>query len=574
MGTFNGNIGTPSGGFNLKVDYSVSQSISGNYSTLSVTGYVKRNKSSYGPYNKVDGMDVRLTVNGTAYTANLGYDLRSDGYKKIISKSGIRVNHNADGTKTVSISLFADGNLSNYYPYGTVSKTISLPTIPRASSMSVSSLTMGKASNISISRASSSFNHTITASLGSYSATVASKTSEVSIAWTPPMEWAKALPNANSGTVKFVIDTYSGSTKVGSKTYTASIYVPELPPKITKVSVTEGTENLAEQFGMYVQGKSKLRIITQAEGQYAATVNSIAVKVEESSYLGEDVTTKEISGKGAIEYIVTVTDSRGRNTVEKGIVEAAEYISPTIARFEAYRCDKNGDEKDDGTRLKIYPYFKMTSLGEKNTNEYQISYRKKNEERWSILFSGNSYNIDKPLISDELFDMDYPYAVQLTLTDYFTSVSQIIDIPTAFTLVDYHNSGRGIALGKVAQGEGFEINMDMILNEDKDILINALDGRYSLLEILKIDDVTKLPFYKAGWIDPDYIEYDKAKIINVQIQTELLNAPLKKGADVLAQIPVGSRIEAVGEIFDDDGLKWYMAQYGAYVGYCYAEGEK
>ena len=72
MASFNGNIGTPSGGFNLKVEYSISQSVSGNYSDVTATGYVKRNNSSYKPYNSSSSSS--LTINGTAksYTGSYG----------------------------------------------------------------------------------------------------------------------------------------------------------------------------------------------------------------------------------------------------------------------------------------------------------------------------------------------------------------------------------------------------------------------------------------------------------------------------------------------------------------------
>ena len=55
MANFEGSIGTPDGRFNLMVEYSVSQSIDGNYSDISATGYVKRNTSSVYPYNGYGG---------------------------------------------------------------------------------------------------------------------------------------------------------------------------------------------------------------------------------------------------------------------------------------------------------------------------------------------------------------------------------------------------------------------------------------------------------------------------------------------------------------------------------------
>lgn len=128
MASFNGDIGTPSGAFNLKVEYSYTQSISGNYTDITATGYVKRNRSSVSPFNS--SSSSTLTVDGESASYSGSYDLRSDGYKSIVSKSK-RVYHNADGTKSISISFSFNGKLSNYYPNGSISQTITLPTIPR-----------------------------------------------------------------------------------------------------------------------------------------------------------------------------------------------------------------------------------------------------------------------------------------------------------------------------------------------------------------------------------------------------------------------------------------------------------
>ena len=129
MASFEGSIGTPSGKFNLMVEYSVSQSISGNYSDVSATAYVKRNDSNYWPYNGYGG-DGNLSIDGDNKYERVAYDLRTDGYKQIMSHSK-RVYHNSDGTKSINISFSFDGRLSNGYPNGSISQTVSLPTIPR-----------------------------------------------------------------------------------------------------------------------------------------------------------------------------------------------------------------------------------------------------------------------------------------------------------------------------------------------------------------------------------------------------------------------------------------------------------
>ena len=41
------------------------------------------------------------------------------------------------------------------------------------------------------------------------------------------------------------------------------------------------------------------------------------------------------------------------------------------------------------------------------------------------------------------------YDVRLSVTDFFTTVRKTVEIPTAFTLIDYNASGRAVAFGTV-----------------------------------------------------------------------------------------------------------------------------
>ena len=69
-------------------------------------------------------------------------------------------NHNADGTGSVTLAWSADCTFADSIKMATGSATISLPTIPRATTPSVGTLTMGSAGTITLSPASSSFTHT------------------------------------------------------------------------------------------------------------------------------------------------------------------------------------------------------------------------------------------------------------------------------------------------------------------------------------------------------------------------------------------------------------------------------
>ena len=127
------------------------------------------------------------------------------------------VAHNSDGTKQFTLSF--SGNFSIASTYGTASGsiTVTLPTIPRSTTPTVGSLTMGSAGTISLSPASSSFTHTLRYLVGNASGTIVTKTSSTSVSWTPPISLASQVPNATTAVGTLYCDTYNGSTLIGTK---------------------------------------------------------------------------------------------------------------------------------------------------------------------------------------------------------------------------------------------------------------------------------------------------------------------------------------------------------------------
>jgi hypothetical protein len=50
--------------------------------------------------------------------------------------------------------------------------------------------------------------------------------------------------------------------------------------------------------------------------------------------------------------------------------------------------------------------------------------------------------------------------VEVVVSDDLATTNAVAVIPVAFTLMDFHNSGEGVALGKVATRKGFDCAMD------------------------------------------------------------------------------------------------------------------
>jgi hypothetical protein len=106
--------------------------------------------------------------------------------------------------------------------------------------------------------------------------------------------------------------------------------------------------------------------------------------------------------------------------------------------------------------------FSITSLGEKNDKTYTLAYKLKTSDTWVQLASGSVYSYNASQSFADTFSTEASYDMRLTIKDYFGEAVAYAELPTAFTLMDFHSGGKALAFGKVAELEsGMEIDMDM-----------------------------------------------------------------------------------------------------------------
>ena len=138
-----------------------SQSVANNTTTIAWS--LVLTSDSYGKISSSASKTWSVTVNGTSYSGTNTVGIAASSSKTLASGS-TTITHGADGKKSFSYSFSQKFGITfNGSSIGTVSGsgTGTLTTIPRASSISMSAGTMGTSSTISISRASSSFTHTV-----------------------------------------------------------------------------------------------------------------------------------------------------------------------------------------------------------------------------------------------------------------------------------------------------------------------------------------------------------------------------------------------------------------------------
>jgi hypothetical protein len=131
MAKINGSVSQKSDAYSFYIEWSESKAsdyISTNITTVSATAYISCSKHNAW----ASGLAQKLVINGKEFTATKTVELSSGVTVALVSGS-VPVEHNTDGTKSITISAdcdLPDGN--GYGPaWGSASGTATLTTIPR-----------------------------------------------------------------------------------------------------------------------------------------------------------------------------------------------------------------------------------------------------------------------------------------------------------------------------------------------------------------------------------------------------------------------------------------------------------
>ena len=456
--------GGKSNGWQLRLDYSSAQNQAKNQSTITLdlwiydgTGY-SQNESSNEAYYILQGTKVWHP-----------YYYSSTGWYKLGSKT-ITVDHNSDGSKTVTLSASWDCGFDSAYTPRTlsVSGSVTLPTIPRAATLSYGSMTMGTAATIKITPPVSGATSTITYKFGSASGTIVTKTSAASVSWTPPTSLAAQIPNSASGTGTLTVETYSGSTKLGSRAYTVTISVPSTMTPTLTVAISDPTGR-ADTYGGYIQSKSRLKVELTAAGVQGSTIKSYAIKVGDIlSATSDTATSGSLPASGSLTVTASATDSRGRTKTVTQTVTVTPYVSPTISALAVVRCKANGTEDPTGAYAKATFSGAITALGGKNTATYRVETRETGTETWSTVATAAAGQYSPKDVSVVFAAAaNKKYDVRMVAVDAFESLaSSNRFLPAAYTSMHIADSMGSVGIGRLCDKEDtFQVGLAASFDE-------------------------------------------------------------------------------------------------------------
>ena len=377
------------------------------------------------------------------------------------------VTHNADGTKSVTLAWTGDVSFSSSIKMLNGSATVSLPTIPRATTPSVGTLTMGTASTITLNPASSTFTHTLRYTVGSASGTIITKTANTSVSWTPALTLANQVPNATAAVGTLYCDTYSGSTLIGTKSVSITLNVPSSVIPSATYTLTDSNSAIATKFSAFIQSKSKVKVAIAASGAYGSTIATVTTTINGTTYTGTSFTTDFLTGSGTQSISITVKDSRSRTRTVSGTFSVLAYKSPSVTDVAVFRCNSSGVASHTGTYASVKLKATVTSLNSKNDASVVVQSKRKTETSYSNLrtWSG-TYSVNGTYVVGGSLSNQYAYDIRIAVSDYFETVYAYSDIATADTIFSIRNNGLGLAIGKICEQNKFEVGWESEFHED------------------------------------------------------------------------------------------------------------
>lgn len=476
------------------------QDTTNNRTYVTLAAYLYCNNQYSGPYNNnatssltyyVDGGAVLSASvkyrtktgggTGTPYTSASPYQYL-DANNSPVLWSGY-IGHNSDGTRTftaaVSTSLVGNNNLTG----GTVSLTVTLPTIPRASTptLSKSTFNIGETITVYTNRASASFTHSIYMLRvdGLYYDPIATGVGS-SWQWNTGDLLYQQIPNKQSYSGNLLLRTFNGSTAIGDKVVNFVAKVANSNPVIGSASYVATKAELTGDDQIIIRGQSDVTVTwPQAEAQNYASISKYIVSVGSAQQTITDTVSAQLSAifpaadGGKIE--VVAVDSRGFQTAAPALTaQVVPYTPLSIATASAQR--DNGVDSSTTLRYEGTMYHGSFGVQENALTACYYTYSSGQSDPVTgqtdispeITDEGN-LSFDGPIWGDEQaagFAVGGSYTITLHLSDRLTSVKQSVTLNSGTPGMMLHRNSDGsyvLSVGKTPTAQGARgIDVDLI----------------------------------------------------------------------------------------------------------------
>ena len=540
MATING---TSVGGMTLQIDYSYTQNTTAN--TTAVTAKLQL-VGHYALYaTALSGSYISVGGDRTNYSKSISYN-GSGTTTTVLATKTVTVSHNSNGTASCNLSgAFVMNGTYRGYSVGTmtVNSTITLPTIPRSSSFTVSSsVNTGSAISGAITPSSASFNHKIQLKIGStVKDTISLAAGTNTFSYTIPHSW---FPSSTSGTVLAELQTYNGTTLIAttSKNITANVptsVVPSISSLTAASSVTSGTFA-----NLYVQGKTTAKLTVTATAGSGSSIASYTYSGAgiNTTITTNTATTSTLQATGTQTYTVSVKDARGRTASKTVSITVYPYATPSFGQPDVKRCDANGNLTESGTYAKYTINSTYASVNGKNTRTVTVAYSSNGGSSYSaettLQSTTDTASTKTGVYGGGAFAISNAYVIRFTIKDAYGATKTITaPLLSAQRPINIRSNGKGVSIGAMSTKDAFEVSMDADFNKNVNIdgkltltgglasalsIANGGTGATTATGIAKSHYHTNVGVANAGGGTSGYL-----KIATISVATANMNQPIE-----------------------------------------------
>lgn len=437
----------------------VDQNAVENYSNYRIRVFLVSGGWSFAGYNCTGFIDFD---GGRRYGFSIG-TLGAGQTQQLLDET-YKVWHNSDGTKRFGIMAQLNGQ-GGYSPNTLVINgfDVNVPTIARASTSDGFEAYFGQQVTININKRNDAFRHKVIYKFGVKSGVIGENV-DTSVTWTVPTSLTSELGADKKHNGTLVIETYSGSTKIGQVEYGIVLKINDtagdVKPTFQGITLTETNQTVKNVMN---SNTTFLQILSNIQCTFVGAVGSfgIGIKRYHAEIVDKNISIDDNNGRfgtmnftGDLTISAYVVDERGLKSDVKTVnIRVLPYFSPTIF-FTAERVGQNASQIKLSTTYKV-PNLKVDGV-QKNSVSVKFSTSEDGGKTF-VLNEGSNANFGSNQTVEEVnrvgiltgdFSPKKSYIIRATISDKLSPpVPYDFPVSTEQVVVSYDRNGVGI--GKV-----------------------------------------------------------------------------------------------------------------------------
>ena len=402
-------------------------------------------------------------------------------YKGTIASGSYTIGHNSEGNASFSASVSSAIYSASVNCNG--SGSWGLPQIARASQPSCITSpnttenigNIGSTITIYMNRHSDKFTHTVRYSFNNLNGTIATNVAN-NCKWTIPESFYSEIPNSNSRWGTIYVDTYNGSTKIGTKSVNFTCHVSNANPTVEKneyYDSNQKTTAITKDNQIIIRNNSNLAFkLTNLNALKYATLSKVEISlngITKSATLSGTSVSSQIIDFGIVNSSsdltasISVIDSRGNKTSYSKNVAIADWVQPSAI----INCQR---ENNFYSTTHLTVDGSISSINDKNVIKIQYQYKKTTDTNYSALKT----------IQDNTqtsFDIDNNYAwdIRVIVSDLLGSTTYNVFVDKGIPIVYFDRLLNSMGVNCFPNEEkSFLLNGEKVLTLDSAFPVGAV----------------------------------------------------------------------------------------------------